>query len=377
MLELLTLKQEAFGLDVSDLSLKIANLKKKGDKFYLVSFGEAVIPKGIIEGGEIKDEDSLSNIIKEGIRNVKGQNLKMKYVVCSLPEEKSYLAVIQMPKMKEEELKGAIRFEAENYIPLPIEEVYLDFQIIQPLYNHLDHFDILISAIPKKIVDPYLSTLKKAGLKPLALEIESLAIVRALIKNEVSYFPILLIDLGATRSSFIIFSGTSLRFTSSIPISSQMFTEAISKNLKVDLIIAEELKRKCGIKSLTKIHLKEKTGDTKLEKEIIEDKRIFEALIPALTDLVEQIRTHISYYQSHAGHEHLPSNVKEIKRILLCGGGANLKGLSQFLLKELKIKTEIADPWVNIQRGILEMPLEKSLSYTTALGLALRGAKEV
>lgn len=358
MLNFLNLKQGAFGLDISDLSLKIANLGRKGDNFPLVSFSEKSIPKGIIETGEIKDENTLAKIIKEGIKNIKGEKLKTKYVVCSLPEEKSYIRVIQMPKMKEEEIAGAVRFEAENHIPIPIEEVYLDFQVIQPLYNHLDHLDILIAALPKKIVDPYISSLRKAGLLPKVLEIESSAIARTLIKNEVSPFPILLIDLGATRTSFIIFSGASLRFTSSIPISSQKFTEAISKTLKINLVEAEKLKIKCGLKNNNK-----------------EEELIFEALIPALTDLIKQIKTHLSYYQSHAEHEHLPSNIKEVRGILLCGGGADLKGLPEFLLRELKIKTEISDPWVNILRGVPEMPFEKSLSFTTALGLALRGVK--
>ncbi len=176
-------------MDISDLSLKIANLGRKGDNFPLVSFSEEVIPKGVIEAGEIKNEDLLAKIIKEGIKNAKGQKIKTKYVVCSLPEEKSYIRLIQMPKMKEEEIAGAVRFEAENHIPVPIEDVYLDFQVIQPLYNHLDHLDILIAALPKKIVDPYILSLKKAGLLPKALEIESSAIARALIKNEMSPFP--------------------------------------------------------------------------------------------------------------------------------------------------------------------------------------------
>ncbi len=376
MLNFLNLKQGAFGLDISDLSLKIANLKRKGNKFSLVSFNEEAIPKGIIESGEIKNENTLASVIKEAIKNTKGEKIFTKNVICSLPEEKSYLKVIQLPIMKEDELEGAVKFEAENYIPIPIEDAYLSFQVIQPFYNHLDHFDILIAALPKKIVNSYISSLKRAGLRPLALEIESLAIARALIKDEVYPFPVLIIDLGATRTSFIIFSGRSVRFTSSIPVSSQIFTESISKALRISLTEAEKLKIKYGFKGPKKIILKEKNGDSKFEKEMTEDKRVFEALIPALTDLVEQIKSHINYYQSHSEHEHLPSNAKEVEKILFCGCGANLKGLDKFLLGELNIKNEIGDPWANIIQGPLQMPLERSLSYTTAFGLALRGIKE-
>jgi len=364
MLKFLTLKPEAFGLDISDLSLKIIKLKKRGKFFDLASFGEEKIKPGIIKGGEIKDEKALVKIIREAIAKVKGKKLRTKYVVASLPEEKAFLQVIQMPRMSEEDLKSAVIYEAENYIPLPIDQAYLDSQTVPPVHNHLDHFDVLIAALPKKTVDPYLSCFKKANLKPVSLEIESLAIARALIKNEVTTSPVLLIDLGATRSGFIVFSGHSLRFTSSIPVSSQSFTEIISKALGINLAEAERLKIEYG-----------------LQPKVKKSKEIFEALIPALTDLIEQIKRYFVYYQTHASHEHLPPNGKGVKKIFLCGGGANLKGLTNFLSSQLKIPVELGNPWINIladpQRDIpkLPLPFEKSLGYTTALGLALRGVK--
>ncbi|MBU4299413.1 pilus assembly protein PilM [Patescibacteria group bacterium] len=364
-MEFLTLNQEAFGLDISDLSLKIIKLKKRGEFLGLASFGEAEIMPGIIVEGEIKDEEALAKIIRDALKKVRGEKLKTKYVIASLPEEKAFLQVIQLPIMDEEDLKSAVRFEAENYVPLPIEEVYLDFQMVPPIYNHLDHLDVLLAAQPKKIVDGYLNSIKKAGLILKVLEIESQSIARALVKDELSPFPTLLVDLGASRTSFIVFSGYSLRFTATIPVSSQKFTEAISKTLKKDLAEAEKLKIKYGLKR---------------EKKDEWSERVFEAMIPALTDLIEQIKRYLSFYQTHTGHEHLPPDGKGVTKIFLCGGGANLKGLADFLTLEFKIPVEIGNPWVNILpkplKEVPELPYEKSLSYTTALGLAMRGVRE-
>jgi len=96
--------------------------------------------------------------------------------------------------------------------------------------------------------------------------------------------------------------------------------------------------------------------------------------------LIEQIKRYLSYYQTHASHEHLLPDGKGVAKILLCGGGANLKGLPEFLNTYFKIPVEIGNPWINIlpepQKEVLELPLEKSLSYATALGLALRGVRE-
>lgn len=359
MFDALILKPEVFGIDVSDLSLKIAKLKRKKNFFSLATFGETKISPEVISGGEIKDPKALSETIRMAVKNAKGEKLNTKYVIASLPEEKSFLQIIQLPIMNREEIRKAVFFEAENYIPLPINQVYLDFQVILPLSGHIDHTDVLIAALPKKIIDPYLSCLKEAGLRPLALEIESQSVARALIKNEVSEFPVLLIDFGAKRTSFIIFSGHSLRFTTSIPVSSQSFTQALAQSFKIEAQEAEKMKIKYGL------------GEKNSE--------IFEALVPCLTDLSEQIKKYLNYYQTHIFHDHLPPLNKAVKKILISGGGANLKGLAEFLSFELKMPVELANPWINIlsqkNKEIPGLPQEKALGFTTALGLALRGIK--
>lgn len=356
-------------MDISDLSLKVVKLKKKGKFLSLASWGELEIKPGIIEQGEVRDENALAERIKESLNKLKGEKLKTNHVIASLPEKKAFLQVIQMPKMETEELKKAVPFEAENYVPMPIENVYLDFQKVLPVRsqsNHpADHLDILIAAFPKESINFYVYSLKKAGLIPKAIEIESQSISRALIKNELSPSPKFIIDFGRSRTGFIIFSGYSLRFTASVPISSHDLTEAISRSLKTDLAEAEKLKIKYGLEVI------KKTRATK---------KIFEAMTPILRDLVEQIKRYINYYQTHASREHLSSNNREIEKIILCGRGANLKGLTDFLSAELKIPAELGNPWVNIlPEPLKEVPalsLEESLGYTAALGLALRGIEK-
>jgi len=374
MFEFLTLKPESFGLDISDLSLKIVKLKKKGKFLKLASYGKQEIKPGIIEGGEIKDEESLVKVIKESLNKIKGEKLRTNYVIASLPEKKAFVEVIQMPKMKEEELKEAVSFEAENHIPLPIEDVYLDFQVVQPFYNHLDHLDILIAALPKRIIDPYIACFKKAGLCPRALEVESLSIARALVKNEVSPHPILLIDFGATKTNLMVFSGHSLMFTHSASISSRDFTKAIAQEFDITFEEAEELKIRFGLEKEYRLKIKDGT-----EKEIISG-RVLRVLDPLLNNLAGEIKKAVDYYQTHIFHEHLPPNNRGVEKVLLSGGGASLKRLPDFLTSALKMPVEFGNPWVNILkaplREIPELSYEKSLSFATALGLGLRGIKE-
>jgi len=371
-MDFLTLRPKAFGLDFSDLSLKIIKLKKKGRFLDLSAWGEIKIKKGIIEEGEVKDPQALCSIIKDNLLKIKGGKLKTKNVVASLPEKNAFLQVIHMPKMSKEELNKAVPFEAENYIPLPVNEVYLDFQVIPSARGYLgDHISVLIAAIPKKIVDPYVSCLKSAGLFPLAMEVESQSISRALIKNEFTTRPVLLIDFGKSRASFIIFSGYSLVFTSSIPISSHKLTEAVSKSLKITLAEAEGLKIKYGLKG----SLAEK--QTKEEKLL--QKEVFKAMSPVLDNLISQIEKYLNYYQTHTKDGHLFSSDRKIDKVLLCGRGANLKGLPDFLSSNLKIPVELGNPWINILpasfKKIPQLSFKDSLGYTSALGLALRCSK--
>lgn len=371
MLEFFSLKTQAFGLDISDLSLKMAFLSKKKDSFLLEAIGESKIKPGIVEDGEIKNEEKLAEIIQQAVKNIGKGKLRTKNVIVSLPEKKSFLEIIQMPKLKEEELKSAILYEAENHIPLPIHEVYLDYQIIPPVYENSKNIDILLVAVPKKIADSYLATLKLAGFFPLVFESESLAIARALIKDGIAESPVLLIDIGETKSTFIIFSGYSVKFSFSSPISSGTLTEVISKNLGISLVEAEKIKIKQGLAEKLKVKLKE-------ENVVFEEVSgtIFEILVPPLVDFVQQIKKCLDYYKTHTQDNHVLPTERGIAKIFLCGGGANLKGLSSFLSLELKTPVQLGKPWINILKEKNKAPpisLPESLKYTTAIGLALRG----
>ena len=363
-MEFLSLKKETFGMDISDLSIKIVKLKEKKGKYLLSSFSFQKIEKGIIEEGVIKDKEKLSFFIKEAIKKVKGEKIKTKYTVCCLPEEKAFLQVIKMPKMPDEDLKSAILFEVENYIPLPLDQVYLDWEKI-PLSPLAQTQEILVSACPKELVDSYLDVLKKSNLEPVAFEIETMALVRVLIPEKERNSSILILDIGETRTTFAIFSKNSLRFTSTLPISGRLFTELISKNLNLEFSKAEKIKREFGLREVLELKFEatEKVFRTKKGK-------IFEALIPVLIDLLQQIKKTIAFFETH---EMKKTGGERIKKILICGGGANLKGLKEFLNFKLKIPVEFGNPFSNLI--FLKPPplsFEKMLSFSTAIGLAMR-----
>jgi type IV pilus assembly protein PilM len=364
MLNFLKPKIQAFGIDLSDFSVKIIAFEKKVGKISLASFGRQEIIPGIIEEGEIKKE--LIEVIKRTTKEAQGLPLKNKYCIVSLPEAESFIRVLQLPMMEKVEVGEAIKWEIETNIPLGLNEIYYDWQIINPPVGkpetmNQQHLDVLVGVLPKRIVNPYLSVLKLAGLQPLAFEIESLAISRALLKNGTCEEPTMVIDMGARKTSLVIFYGQAVYLTASLPISNSSLIAALSEQLHLDMEQAKQIKFQQGLNC--------------------EDpqNQVFQTLKPSLDELIEKIKSYIDFFQSHAIANLGKKDIK-INRILLCGGGARFTGLDKFLQQTLQINVTIGKPWLNIfpseKPNLPAFDEAESLAYTTAIGLALRGITE-
>ncbi|OWK26766.1 MAG: hypothetical protein US76_03540 [Parcubacteria group bacterium GW2011_GWA2_38_13b] len=361
---------EAFGIDISDLSVKIAKLSDKKGNLILTSYGRTDIPAGIIDKGKIKKADELVNLIKKSVENVEGEKLKTDFVVCSLPEQEAFIMVIQLPLLKASEIREAAKWKLEEYIPLKIEEVYFDYFVIDSTRKNLDHIDVLIGALPKEIVDDYVDVLKKSGLKIKAMEIESVATSRALIEDGFSAAPVFVIDIGAQRTSFTIFSGYTPILTTSSKISNNYLLDVMASKFPVSRQEVKKMKFEAGLNDL-------KSGED-----------IATALKEPLNELVSDVLKYIEFYKNYSLHEHRENEC--VSEIILCGGGANFSGLDLFLAQKTGIPVKLGNPLINIlkerRQGIgsvlkksdMEIPpinFNESLSYVTALGLALYGIK--
>jgi len=339
----------AFGLDISDFSIKIVQLKKKANCFEFKNYNRISIPKGIIKEGEIQKPEKLVELLKKAVKESKPSIIKTQYAVCSLPEQHAFIKVIDLPKMKLDEVKEAIKWEAEANIPLSLDEVYLDWKILS---SDDQHTKVLINAVPKNLVNKYLKTIRAAGIEPIIFEIESIGTARSLINKK---DPVLIIDLGFSRTSFIIFAQNNVCFTSSISISNEQMINDIAKKLKIDNNSAKKLKFKIGL---------DKTQ---------EKGKIFNALVPSINKLINKIQDCLKFYEGN-------DKKRNISKIILCGGGANLYALPKYLSQKLEMPVILGDPWVNIldhnkKNKIPSIPYKESLAYSTVLGLAIRGGK--
>lgn len=349
-------KKLVLGLDLSNRSFKIVQFKERTGKLSLVSLVKQDIPAGLVENSEIKKEKELIILVKRALVKMKGESLQTRQVVCNLPEEKVFIRVVQLPLMKKEEINHAVRWEAEAHIPLGLDEVYLDWQVIEPNTAHSDHLDILVAAAPRTLIESYFNFLKKCGLQPIALEPESIAVVRSLIgDNQVK--PVIIVDIGTTGTNFVIFAASAIRFTSHVNISGQLFNQAIAKSLGVTEKEANQLKIKIGLDKT------KKRG------------KVYQALEPIAVNLTKQIADYINFYHNNATHIH--DSEGSIAQVILCGGDSLLNNLLELLSQQLELPVQLGNPLSNFTLVDKKISLSKkeALSYTTAIGLALREFK--
>jgi len=288
----------------------------------------------------------------------------------SLPEEKTFLKIIKMPAMPLENLSQAIVYEAENYIPLSLENVYLDFEIIDgklssnnknnknDTKNVSDNFEVLLTAVPRTVVDSYVSALITAGLTPFILEPEAQAIARSIAAKKTLNNSVLIIHIGDSKTTLIFYSANTIRFTYTIPISNIYFNEVIAKNAGVPPERAEYFKNAYGI-SINSV----KSTNANSEQESILRQKIFESLIPGLIDFIQQVAKCVSYYKTH-----YDVSAKTTAKIILCGAGSRLNGLGDFISLKLDLP-------------VFENPDQSLINavggdFTVAHGLALRALSE-
>jgi type IV pilus assembly protein PilM len=349
-------KINAFGLDISDTSIKVMQLRSANKQIVPVAFAETPLMDKVINNHLIVNEQRLADNINKAL--TLAGHISTKYAVCSIPEAKSFVRTLQLPKMSEEEVKNAVPFELEQDIPVPVDQVYLDWRVIRETNEKLEVF---VTAVPKDYVDSLVDTLKLAGLTAVVMELESQATVRALIDHQHEDKSILIADLATKQTSFIIVNNNVIEYTSSVPVAGSAFTESIARVTGMDSAQAEKLKREVGI------ILEQRGGAVRA------------AILPILDNVIDEIKNVTKFFEEYS------LNHKTIDSILLCGGSARLAGVAEYISARINLGSGkgptsvlLGDPWVNVFSGhtnkeSLPLSTKDALGFTTAIGLALRG----
>lgn len=333
-----------FGLDIGTSSLKVVSLKKDKSSFVLDAIGVApVVANSILSESPVDQQvlaDSIKNILNQA--GIKETELNL-----AIPESSVYTRIIEMPSLSEQELAAALRWEMEQYIPMPLDQVQTDWQILRRNNTEEKTMDVLLVAAPIATIRKYESVLSLAQLVPANVETEIISVHRALSPLLTS-MPSIIVHMGATNTNIAVVKEGLLNMVFSINVGGLAITRAISLDLGIDAKQAEEYKHAYG---LTKDTFQGKIG---------------KSLYPIMESIVGDIKkAMLSYKQKN--------NNEEIQQVVLSGGNAMLPGLDVFLTNTLNTQVVMGNCWElhNIQNVPDQIKLDFS-RFNTVVGLALR-----
>lgn len=344
------------GLDIGSHTVKAVQLVRKMDSVSLFAAHRRPSPDKKITSDSKEDQRIWVNYLREFFSEGR---FSTRDVVVGLPESQVFTRVISVPKMSSAELRTAIKWEAEQYIPIPLKEVSMDYQIISTeMPSDKQKMEILLVAAPIKLVKFYIDILEAASLKTVGVETEGIAVARGTLG--VGGGPTtIVVNIGAATTDLVIVSGGYTRFTRSIATGGLALARAVSQSLGFDMDQAEQYKITYGL------------DETQLEG------KIMESIKPILDMVISDIKRSLSFYGNRYPED-------PVKQAVLCGGTALLPGLLSYLVGLLGIEVSLADPWQKISLDpVKKSPLKKDdiavlknsgLSFTVAVGLALKNS---
>lgn len=337
------------GLDIGFFSIKAVEMDRSGNQPKLLQFGAIASPQPGMLSEQDGDLEKVTDAVK---RLLTSSKIGTKEVIASLPESKVFTRVIDdLPYLTDQELSSAIKYAAEEFIPMPLGDVNLNWQVLARSdgKNKNQRTIVLVLASPKNIVNKYVKVLTMAGVKLKALETDLIAVTRSLVGRNPFSPSTLIIQLGATSTDFATVSQGLIWLTRSISTGGLALTRALGQQFNFEIMQAEEYKKVYG-----------------LREDALEGK-VFEALKP-LTDIIAaEGRRIIQAFDSK-----YPQN--KIKRVVLSGGGAKMPGLVIYLANALGLEVQEADPWYGISYGkeLAQRLTQEAPFYSVAVGLSLR-----
>ncbi|MBI2048568.1 MAG: type IV pilus assembly protein PilM [Parcubacteria group bacterium] len=340
----------AAGVDISDSSVKWLSLEQTPRGFHVRAFTQVALEPGIVVEGIVRDEEKLA----QAIRTLHAQARTGSYVHAALPEETGFVFTMHVVGLgSREQVLRMIEFEIEDHVPLPIDSIVYDYDVIS-LHSGDEGAEISVTAFPKSIVESYVQAFDRAGMKLLSLESEASSIVRSVLPAH-SKDVVLIADFGRARTGIIIVNRGVPIFTSTVSVGGDAMTKVIMETMSVDADKAEEFKNEHGIA---------RDGD----------KRVVEAIAGTAGALADEIARHFSYWDTRRD-EH-GRRVTPVARVILTGGSSNLKGLDEYVAGRVRAPAGHAHVWQNVcsfDEYIPPIDSHHALGLSTGIGLALRG----
>lgn len=336
------------GVDISTTGAKIMAINPK--KMTVLGYGAIDLDPQKLQASLLKDDPYLGDALTQVLKAKLVGHLPSNHTVVSVPTNRTYSRTMTLPADAEHNLSEAVQLEAEQYIPIPTSELYIDYDIIE---RTKENITVLVAAVPKKIVESISAACRKAGLEVVMVEPGISAAARLVQLAEEGTLPSVIIDVGAAATDIALLDGV-VRVTGGVSVGGHTFTLKLSEKMKISLEEAHQLKVHSGLN----------VGP--------HQNKIHTAIEPTLNQIVAETRKILRYYSERIGSK------TKIEQIIIVGGGSNLPGLGEFMTNTLLMPARVGNPWQAVSFGKLEPPPRQfKPRFITAAGLAIVNPREI
>lgn len=330
------------GIDIDDTNIRLMSIDIVQKK--IVAYGSVNLsPEDARESLEGDGEYHVAKIKELLNENIIGE-IPSNHAALSVATAKTYTRTFKIPAKLEKVVPEAVTTEADQYIPIPTNTLYIDHQIIS---RDKDELVVSMSAVSQTIIDNLVSIVKRADLKPVIVEPGINSIVRVLKDTEEAHLPSIVINIGPANTDIAILIDGHIRVTGNSAVGGNTFTLAVAKKLNITLENAHQLKVLNGLNAGSR------------------QKAISEAVTPSLEKIAKEIEKITRYYRERI------DNDQKLEQLLIVGSGSNMPGIGDFMTNRLIIPARVAIPWQDFNFDNLEEPPRQFRPhFIAAAGLA-------
>ena len=343
------------GIDIGASSIKVCQLRRSKGGLALDALGHAPLPNETVVDGALMNSARVVETIQEMLAS---HRIKNKSAALSVSGHSVIIKKIPLPQMTREELEQSIQWEAEQFIPFDMSDVYLDVQIVNEASAQQGQMDVVLVAAKKDFVNEYMSVIIESGLEPAVCDVDAFAVETMFTENSDvdPHQTTVLVNIGAAKTNINILARGISSFTRDLAIGGNSFTEEIQKQFGVTYDEADALKLGGG-----------GTGDTQADAVVPHE--VQRALQSVAENVTSEIQRSVDFYSATSA-DPPPS------RIYLSGGSARLRALSQAIENRVQVPVEIVDPFRHIDTSGHDSHYISQLGPAAAVsvGLALRYA---
>lgn len=341
----------AVGLDIGTHAVHVAHVTTSRGSRTLTNFGGVALPPGAVVEGEIVDVDTVAAAVKQLWSDA---GIREKKVNIGVANQRVVVRQIDVPYMEEAELRSALRFQVQEYIPIPVEDTELDFQRLEEFTGEGDTrmLRLLLVAAQRDMIANHVAVAEGAGLRPVGVDLNAFALLRSLVSDPESVQGNeMLVDIGSGVTNILVHERGIPRFVRILVLGGGDITEALVTNMGLSVDDAEATKMQTGLVG---------GGDANAAR-TVEDRA---------NQFVDEIRGSLDYYLAQTGSA-------QVSRALIAGGGAKLTGLVDRLSNALRVPVELGRPFqhLNVSGTVYgpEQLAEVEPVLATAVGLAIGG----